>query len=227
MRSGAQNTPNPTALESLNGTPVASIIGSRQSAKQLTGMKVLHGRPRRTQGRTLRVLVVDDNRDGADSFARLIKIWGHDVRPTSDGEEGLKAAIEYEPDCLFLDINMPRMDGYALATHLRQHQGMNQAKMVALTANFDSVRGMKAGFDYHFVKPADLAVIQGLLTMLDEVVKVAKKTEELARENVKLAGETKQLIKDVKEEVTEVKEEVKELKQELREIKEEKPHETA
>ena len=153
MRSGApKRAKNTTALESLNGTPVASFIGSRQSAKQPTEMKVLHGRPRRTKGRTLRVLVVDDNRDAADSFAKLVKLWGHDVRAAYDGEEGLKTAIEYEPDCLFLDINMPRMDGYTLATHLRQRQGMNQAKMVALTANFDSVRGMKAGFDYHFVK---------------------------------------------------------------------------
>lgn len=199
--------------------------------------------------RPLRVLVVDDNRDAADSLALLFRAWGHDVRVAYDGIEGLQAALDYRPDCLFLDIGMPGMDGYTLANRLRQELGMEGSKLVALTAYSDSHRAKEAGFDYHFVKPANPSIVEGLLNMLKEVVRAAKNAEELAKQNMALASDTKELLKEVKEEIKEVKEkvavasetkellqevkeelkevkeEVKELKEELREVKEEKPHE--
>jgi CheY-like chemotaxis protein len=123
------------------------------------------------EGRTLRVLVVDDNRDAADSFAMLVEAWGYDVRVAYDGVEGLEAAIEYQPDCLFLDINMPRMDGYTLANLVHHEPGMEWAKLVAITGDLDPVRAKEAGFDYTFIKPADLFAVEELLTMLDQVKK--------------------------------------------------------
>jgi CheY-like chemotaxis protein len=163
---------------------------------------------------------VDDNRDAADSLRLLLELWGHNVRVAYDGAAGLEAARNYRPDCLVLDIGMPKLDGYSLAKMVRQEPGLEQAKLIALTAYGDekAIRSVKeAGFDYHLVKPASPLELERILTMLNEVIRLASKTEELARENVALAGETKQLLKEVKQDIQEVKEEVQELKEELRE----------
>ncbi len=166
-----------------------------------------------------RVLVVDDNRDAANSLAVLIRMWGYDYRVAYDGLAGWEVAQTYQPDCLVLDIGLPRMDGYALARLIRQHPGLQGAKLVALTAYSDSAhaqRAQEAGFDYRLTKPADPAEIERLLTMLHEVRQLAIQTEDLARRNVALASETKELLEEVKQDIREVKEEVKEIKQELR-----------
>ncbi len=68
-----------------------------------------------TSGRRLRVLVVDDNPDSADSVAMLLEVWGHESRVVYDGETALAVAQEFGPDCMLLDIRMPRMSGYELA----------------------------------------------------------------------------------------------------------------
>jgi CheY-like chemotaxis protein len=179
--------------------------------------------PRAPAERTLRVLVVDDNQDAADSLGALLRAWGYDFRVAYDGATGLETARTYHPDCLLLDIAMPRMDGYTLAQRVRQLPGQREAKLVALTAFSDEAhaqRAREAGFDYRLIKPADPIEVERLLHMLDEVIKLASKTEDLAKQNVALASETKELLKEVKEDIREVKEDVKELKQELREVKE-------
>jgi len=168
----------------------------------------------------LHVLVVDDNRDAADSLRMLLEMWGHDVRVAYDGAEGLEVARSYHPDCLVLDIGLPAMNGYDLARRVRQEPGLERAKLIALTAYSGEAharRAREAGFDYQLVKPASLSELERILTMLNEVIRLATKTEELARQNVALAGETKQLIQEVKEDIQEVRAEFKELKQELRE----------
>src|SRR3954453_23792756 len=77
--------------------------------------------------RRLRVLVVDDNQDAADSLAALAGIWGDEVRAVYDGPAALAAAQSFAPDCLFLDIGMPRMDGYAVARQVRQMPALRSA----------------------------------------------------------------------------------------------------
>jgi len=178
--------------------------------------------------RALRVLVVDDNQDAADSLGALLRAWGFDFRVAYDGKAGLEAALAYRPNCLLLDIAMPGLDGYALAQRLRQSPGMEGVKLVALTAFSDEAharRAQEVGFDYRLVKPADPSELERLLHMLDEVYRLASRTEHLAKVNVALASETKELLQEVKEDIREVKEEVKELKQELREVKENKGQE--
>lgn len=178
-----------------------------------------------TPGRhPLRVLVVDDNRDAADSLCILLKMWGFDARAAYDGAAGLEAVRAGVPDCLVLDINMPGLDGFALAREVRRQPGLERVKLIALTAYSDAEharRIQEAGFDHYLVKPAPPGDIERILKMLDEVIRLASKTEELARQNVTLAGETKELLKEVKQDIREVKEEVRELKEELREVKEE------
>jgi CheY-like chemotaxis protein len=173
--------------------------------------------------RALHVLVVDDNRDAADSLCILLKMWGFECRAAYDGVAGLEEARNYRPDCLVLDIAMPRMDGYTLAQQIRRQPGLEGTKLVALTAYSDErhARWVKeSGFDYHLVKPADLQELERILHMLHEVVKLASRTEELARQNVELASETRDLLKEVKEDIQEIKDEVKELKEDLQSRKE-------
>jgi CheY-like chemotaxis protein len=185
----------------------------------------------------LRVLIVDDNRDVADSLAALISLWGYPVSVAYDGEAGFRAAVEGSPDCLLLDINMPGLDGYALARRLRRQANLRRAKLVAFSARSDpdhARRAEEAGFDYRLTKPATPEDLEGLLTMMENLIRIAEQTEGLARrnvalaerteqlsqQNVALAGETRELIQEVKEELKEVKQDVREIKQDLKEVKE-------
>jgi CheY-like chemotaxis protein len=174
-----------------------------------------------TNGRRVRVLVVDDNRDAADSLCALLRVWGYDSRAAYDGVTGLEAASALVPDCLFLDIGLPGLDGYALARRLRAHPAHKGAKLVALSAYSDRERSRAAGFDYHFVKPADPQELDALLKMLTEVLKAASQTQKLAEETAVTARETKVLIGEARAEMRELKGEMRELKGELREVKEE------
>jgi len=173
--------------------------------------------------RVLQVLIVDDNRAAADSLSMLLRMWGYDCRVAYDGTTGLDTARAYRPDCLVLDISMPGLDGYTLATRVRQQPELERAKLIALTAYSDEAhlrRAKEVGFDHYFVKPADLAELGRLLDMMNEVMRLASRTEELARQNVELASETKELLQGVKEDIREVKQELREVKEQLRECRE-------
>ena len=105
-----------------------------------------------------RVLVVDDNKDGARLLARLLRSCGHQTALAHDGPTALDAAIANPPDVVFLDIGLPGMDGFEVARRLRELDGPNRALLVALTGygrDDDMRRSREAGFDHHMVKPAD------------------------------------------------------------------------
>jgi len=105
-----------------------------------------------------KVLVVDDNLDAASGIEALLRIDGHEVRVALDGEQGLAAFADFEPDVVILDIGLPKVDGYEVARRMR---GMPQGRgllMIALTGYGqaeDRQAALEAGFDRHFVKPAD------------------------------------------------------------------------
>jgi CheY-like chemotaxis protein len=118
------------------------------------------------------VLVVDDNRDAADSLCMLLRLWGYSCSATYDGKAGLKAASEHRPDCLLLDIAMPGMDGYTLARRLRAQPCLDNARLIALTAFSDEThvrRSQEAGFDFRLVKPTDPLEIKSLMDKLSAV----------------------------------------------------------
>ena len=124
-------------------------------------------------GRGLHVLVVDDNRDAADSLCMLLRLWGYECRAAYDGAAGLQAACDYQPDCLLLDIAMPGLDGYTLARRVRAQPSLVRAKLIALTAYSDEThvrRSQEAGFDLHFVKPTDPLDMKRLMDKLSKVV---------------------------------------------------------
>jgi CheY-like chemotaxis protein len=172
------------------------------------------------EDRRLRVLIVDDNADAADSLCALLRLWGYDARAAYDGEEGLEQASALVPDCLFLDLGLPGIDGYELARRLRQHPVLRKANLVALSAYSDVERSRAAGFDHHLVKPADPQEVEALLKMLTQVLKLAEQSAALALETRDLIGEAREEMKELKGELREVKGELREVKEELREVKE-------
>jgi len=105
-----------------------------------------------------RVLVVDDNRDAAQSVASFLELGGHEVRTAADGAEALVASELFAPQVFVLDIGLPVLDGYEVAQRLRQSPIGRDALLVALTGygqREDRLNAEAAGFDHHFVKPAD------------------------------------------------------------------------
>jgi two-component system CheB/CheR fusion protein len=113
-----------------------------------------------------RVLVVDDNRDAADSLAVLLRILGQDVQVAHDGPAALEAARRQRPDVVFLDIGMPGMDGYDVARGLRRQPGLERVKLIALTGwgqEEDRQRSQEAGIEHHLVKPAELEILKAIL----------------------------------------------------------------
>ncbi|HYO15133.1 MAG TPA: ATP-binding protein [Thermoanaerobaculia bacterium] len=115
-----------------------------------------------------RVLVVDDNRDSAESVALLMQIWGYDVRVANDGPSALEIAGSYRPEVVLLDIGLPGMDGYEVARQLRQGQG-SSVVLVAMTGygmEEDRRRSRESGFDHHLVKPVDPEGLRALLAGL-------------------------------------------------------------
>jgi PAS domain S-box-containing protein len=113
-----------------------------------------------------RVLVVDDNRDAADSLAILLKSFGLDAGTAYDGLSALEAVRVTRPAVVFLDLGMPGMDGYAVASEIRAQPHYQGVVLVALTGwgqEHDRRRTKDAGFAYHVVKPADIHTVRALL----------------------------------------------------------------
>jgi CheY-like chemotaxis protein len=116
-----------------------------------------------------RILVVDDNRDSAESLATLLRLLGNEVRTAHDGRQGLEAAAAYHPDLVLLDIGLPGLNGYEVARRLRTEPNPHRAVLVALTGyggEEDRRRSLAAGFDHHMVKPIDFDALRALLASI-------------------------------------------------------------
>jgi two-component system CheB/CheR fusion protein len=117
---------------------------------------------------TRRVLVVDDNVDMADSLALLLSLRGYEVDTAYDGQAALKKAASFHPEVVLLDIGLPGLDGYEVATRLRRRRRTAKSLLVALTGyggEDDQLRARQAGFDHHLTKPVNPAVIYRLLAL--------------------------------------------------------------
>ena len=119
-------------------------------------------------GRTaaFKVLVVDDNRDSADSACAIIRMLGYDAECAYDGTSALAAAARWQPQMVLLDLAMPGLDGYNTLGRLRTLPGMDRAHIVAMTgygSQEDRRRTANAGFDGHLTKPVELDALTGLI----------------------------------------------------------------
>jgi CheY-like chemotaxis protein len=113
-----------------------------------------------------RILVVDDNRDGAASLAMLLTVMGNDTRTAHDGLEGVELAEAFRPDLIVLDIGLPKLNGYDACRRIREKPWAKDTLIVAATGwgqDDDRRRSKEAGFDHHLVKPVDAAELNRLL----------------------------------------------------------------
>jgi len=119
-----------------------------------------------TYDNRFRVLVVDDNKDAADSLQLLLEAIGQDVITVYDGRAALDAVEKFHPDIVMLDLGMPMMSGYDVAEGIRTLSGIRQPILAAVTGwgqETDRVRTRSAGFEYHLVKPVELDALRRLL----------------------------------------------------------------
>ncbi|MGZ8216476.1 ATP-binding protein [Methylomagnum sp.] len=118
-----------------------------------------------------RVLVVDDNLDGAASLAALIEILGHEVRAAHDGLEAIAVAEAFRPELILLDIGMPLLNGYDACRRMRREpwgQGIVIAALTGWGQDEDKRLSKEAGFDHHLVKPVDPLAVEELLAGLSK-----------------------------------------------------------
>jgi CheY-like chemotaxis protein len=115
-----------------------------------------------------RVLVVDDNVDAAQTLQDFLAARGHETAMAHDGLSALAIATAFKPAIAVLDIGLPVMDGYELASKLRAEIGPQELRLIAVTGygqESDRVRTLQAGFDHHLVKPVSL---EALVTLLED-----------------------------------------------------------
>ncbi len=106
----------------------------------------------------LRILIVDDNRDSADSLAMVLQLMGHDTRTAYDGLEGVALATDFRPDAILMDIGLPKLNGYEACMRIRERPEAASVVIVAITGwgqDADRRRSQMAGFNHHMVKPID------------------------------------------------------------------------
>lgn len=117
----------------------------------------------------LRVLVIDDNRDAAETLSMLLEAHGHDTHLAYNGRAGLEEAADFMPQAVFCDIEMPGMNGYEVAAALRRDPRHAPALLIAVTgrgAREDQRRSLDAGFDVHLTKPVGYDAVRQVLSRL-------------------------------------------------------------
>jgi CheY-like chemotaxis protein len=118
---------------------------------------------------TQRVLVVDDNRDSADSLVTAFSVLGHEAVAAYGGREALARIDDAHPSLIVLDLSMPEMDGYALARAIRALPAYAAVPMVALSgfgSEADRAKSREAGFDRHMLKPFDLTDLERMVELV-------------------------------------------------------------
>ena len=139
-----------------------------------------------TTEKTLRVLIVDDNRDGADVLGLLVEALGNQAHVTYGGAQALDVVTAFRPDLMFIDLLMPGMNGCDLVTRIRQMPDFAHTKIVALTGLDDEghkTLALKSGFDTYLVKPVALAELKAVLEGVVPVAARASQSSTLPREH--------------------------------------------
>jgi signal transduction histidine kinase/ActR/RegA family two-component response regulator len=141
---------------------LASIADAADSHAQETSSRHLTRR---------RIVVVDDLADAADSLAAMLQMMGHDTRTAYDGVEAVQAVAAFKPHVVFLDIGLPKMNGYDAAQSIRAQPDGEHVVLVAVTGwgqEQDRRRAAEAGFDHHLTKPVDPQTVEAFIGRLDQ-----------------------------------------------------------
>jgi PAS domain S-box-containing protein len=162
-------------VEMHNGTVEARSEGPERGSEFIVRLPIVTGllrEPSESNGQSRaempkrRILVVDDNENAAQMLGMLLKALGNDVRTVFDGHSALELAEKFRPDVVLLDIGMPKLDGYETARLIRREPWGKTMILAALTGwgqEEDKRRTREAGFDHHFVKPVEPAILQRFL----------------------------------------------------------------
>lgn len=153
------------------GSEFVVRIPATAPAEILPEVKVrLQGEGGKSANRDLRILVVDDNRDSADSLAMLLRLQGYETLTAYDGPSALQLVADTQPRVVLQDLGMPGMSGYEVARQLSRSPTIGATVLIAMsgygTAE-DKQRSREAGFQEHLVKPVDFDALQGLLAMVE------------------------------------------------------------
>ncbi|WAK01541.1 hybrid sensor histidine kinase/response regulator [Methylobacter sp. YRD-M1] len=163
-------------VEMHGGTVTACSAGNQQGSKFTMRLPLSHAAvTQSTQPETapsavkLRILLIDDNPDVAESLALLLQIEGHEVDTADRGLKGIEKAQSFRPQAVLLDIGLPDLSGYEVAKRLRELPETRQACLVAISGYGqpeDHEQSKSAGFDHHLLKPVDSSSLFTLLTTL-------------------------------------------------------------
>ena len=140
------------------------------ATQKIGGRRVAGDHRSRSLSIPRRILVVDDNVDGAETLAMLLMLSGHTVERAHTGPDALKAAHAFQPRVMFLDIDLPGMSGYEVARQLRSDSTMDGLILVALTgwgSEDDRRQAKNIGFDHHLTKPVEIEKLHSLLIEID------------------------------------------------------------
>lgn len=134
----------------------------------------------------LRVLVIDDNKDQAESLRTLMEIWGYEVQAAYGGTAALTLAQEFHPQVILVDLAMPGLNGYDFARRLHKLPGMEGTLLLAVTGYTDAAHLKpisEAGFVDYLIKPVDPSVLQQLLSLVDlgDVARTMQQLKEAIR----------------------------------------------
>jgi two-component system CheB/CheR fusion protein len=119
-----------------------------------------------------RILIVEDDRDTAESMALLLRLFGHEIAVARDGPEAIAKALSQQPEFVLLDIGLPGMDGYQVAMNLKREEPCKETIIIAITGYGqleDRQQAREAGIDHHLVKPIDHGVLLALLARSEVV----------------------------------------------------------
>ena len=169
-----------TLVQMHGGSVRASSEGLGSGSRFIVRLPIVKGRadPRRTSRRSTatnqgqRVLVVDDNSDEAASLALLLEMEDCEVRTAADGEEAIEEARTFQPQIIFMDLVMPRLNGTEAAMRIRSLPECQRIRIVALTGSgqeADRQRSIDAGMDHYLIKPVSLDVLKNVLGTLDVI----------------------------------------------------------
>jgi CheY-like chemotaxis protein/anti-sigma regulatory factor (Ser/Thr protein kinase) len=117
-----------------------------------------------------RILIVDDNLDACETLSMMLELLGQQTRQAHEGAGALKAAQEFKPELIFMDIGLPGLTGHEVAERMRGELGMKDTYIVALSGygtEEDRRKSLFAGFDNHYVKPLDPSALPGILAEAD------------------------------------------------------------
>ena len=179
-------------IERHGGRVRAQSAGLGRGSEFVVHLPILADTPkpsvtRRNNKRNLRmarrILVVDDNRDSADSLARMLELAGNETHTAYDGLEAVEAAVAVQPHLMLLDIGMPKLNGYEAARKIRELPWGNDILLVAVTGwgqDEDRKKSEEAGFDGHVVKPVNREALMSLLSEL-EAARVSGRSSDLRR----------------------------------------------